>query len=190
MNKSDYKFAIDCITATISSYIIDTASAEELAECLERCAKAIKNAKEPQNASDLPWANQEPSLAGRSRNIEHESTCESIGRDEIGDFYQRNHAETLDLMRDEFSRIAAEDSASENIKHLCRRAILQITCRVPLIAQRDRAERELLISRIAITKALDCLEVNIDIDGNTLGDSDAARHLRKALPQPTPNPLI
>jgi hypothetical protein len=50
--------------------------------------------------------------------------------------------ETLDMMRDEFTRIAAKNEATEEIKALCQRAIMNITVRVPLIVQRDKAERE------------------------------------------------
>jgi hypothetical protein len=50
--------------------------------------------------------------------------------------------ETLDMMRDEFTRIAAKNEATEEIKTLCQRAIMNITVRVPLIVQRDKAERE------------------------------------------------
>lgn len=35
-------------------------------------------------ASDFPLWYHEPSLAGRARNCEHESTCESIGRNGVG----------------------------------------------------------------------------------------------------------
>jgi hypothetical protein len=37
-----------------------------------------------QNASDYSWSNHEPSLGGRSRNNEHELTCEPVGRDRLG----------------------------------------------------------------------------------------------------------
>ena len=50
--------------------------------------------------------------------------------------------ETLDMMRDEFTRIAAKNEATEEIRTLCRRALMNITVRVPIIVQRDRAERE------------------------------------------------
>lgn len=50
--------------------------------------------------------------------------------------------ETLDLMRDEFVRIASRPDATEEIKTLCRRAMMDITMRVPLIQQRDAAERD------------------------------------------------
>lgn len=94
--------------------------------------------------------------------------------------------ETLDLMRDEFARIAADSGASEHIRHLCQRAMMHIACRVPLIAQRDRAERDLILARTAILEALDSLSVNYDIDGNSMADSDAARRLRRALPAHEP----
>lgn len=90
--------------------------------------------------------------------------------------------ETLDLMRDEFARIAADSGATEHIRYLCQRARMEITCRVPLIAQRDRAERELVLARTAIMDALDHLKVNRDIDGNSMADSDAAIRLQRALP--------
>lgn len=35
-------------------------------------------------ASDFPSGTHEPSLVGRARNCEHESTCESIGRNGVG----------------------------------------------------------------------------------------------------------
>ena len=50
--------------------------------------------------------------------------------------------DTLDLMRDEFMRIAANYKATDEIKSLCRRAISDVTVSVPIIAARDNAERE------------------------------------------------
>lgn len=56
--------------------------------------------------------------------------------------------ETLDMMRDEFLRIAAittnlsESQSASEIRGLCQRAAMDITVRVPLIQQRDNAERE------------------------------------------------
>ena len=92
--------------------------------------------------------------------------------------------ETLDLMRDEFARIAADRGATEHIRYLCQRAMMDIVCRIPLIVQRDRAERDLVLARVAILEALDHLNINYDIDGNSMTDSDAARRLQKALPYP------
>ena len=91
--------------------------------------------------------------------------------------------ETLDLMRDEFARIAADGGATEHIRYLCQRAMMIITCRVPIIAQRDRAERELVLARAAILDALDHLKVNYDSDGNSMADSDAAIRLQRAMPR-------
>lgn len=90
--------------------------------------------------------------------------------------------ETLDMMRDEFARIAADPTANDHIKWLCQRAMMEITCRTPLIVQRDRAERELGLARTAILDALSHMENALDIIGRPLKYSDAAKRLQKALP--------
>lgn len=51
-----------------------------------------------------------------------------------------DYASHLDLMVDEFQRIAACPGADEEIKGLCRRAVRRTLQRVPVIEQRDRAE--------------------------------------------------
>lgn len=91
--------------------------------------------------------------------------------------------DTLDLMRDEFSRIASEEGVSDHVRYLCHRATMEITCSVSLISQRDRAEKELAYVRTEVLRALDSLSLCYDIDGNPMKDSDAARHLLKAIPE-------
>lgn len=58
---------------------------------------------------------------------------------------------TVDLMRDEFQRIAARCVESggvmsaflvEEVQHLCQRAISDIEQRVPVVVQRDQAQRK------------------------------------------------
>lgn len=77
--------------------------------------------------------------------------------------------ETLDMMRDEFTRIAAKNEATEEIKSLCKRAMMNITVRVPLIVQRDKAEREARLWETRYNEQTQ-LAVNVITERDTLGE--------------------
>jgi len=56
----------------------------------------------------------------------------------------------IDLMRDEFQRIKSCPVSNSEIRQLCDRAMLNIVQRVPVIAQRDRAEDRLGVAKAAL----------------------------------------
>lgn len=58
--------------------------------------------------------------------------------------------DALDLMRDEFRRIKSCPGCDSEIGQLCDRAQLNLLQRVPVIAQRDRAEDRLGVAKTAL----------------------------------------
>ncbi len=76
----------------------------------------------------------------------------------------------IDLMRDDLLRIRSCPGATEEIRQLCDRAITGTKQRVPVIAQRDRAEgrvAELTIERDKLLAELEALK----------GDSELLKHV-------------
>jgi hypothetical protein len=71
--------------------------------------------------------------------------------------------DTLDLMRDEFQRIEAMTVSGE-IGGICARAKQKITQRVPVIAQRDEAQRELAAARQELAQARTADELIADLE--------------------------
>jgi len=58
--------------------------------------------------------------------------------------------DTIDLMRDEFQRIKSCPGSNSEIGQLCDRAQSNLLQRVPVIAQRDRAEDRLGVAKTAL----------------------------------------
>jgi len=65
----------------------------------------------------------------------------------------RDLTDKLDLMTDEFQRIAACPGATSEILDICARAAANIRQNVPVITQRDNAVREMERLRQIISKA-------------------------------------
>lgn len=72
--------------------------------------------------------------------------------------------DTIDLMRDEFLRIKACPNVSEEVVGLCERATSKITQRVPVLVQRDTAEKD----RARLVSALNGLMEAVNEDVGTI----------------------
>jgi len=75
---------------------------------------------------------------------------------------EKQHIDTLDLMRDEFKRIRALHSIDtphdQEVNGLCDRAIMQINQRVSVITQRDQLAESLREAKIALEDCVEWLE--------------------------------
>ena len=94
--------------------------------------------------------------------------------------------DTLDMMRDEFQRIIACPGCNAEIEDLANRAQLKLIQHVPVIVQRDRAERKVAELRYALLQIIENQETKLAPDGWILATARDALSKPNAAGEPRP----